>query len=419
MSNRITYLFFIVPMVLLLAGCYKYKELDPGTDTAYMRVFNSVAVVPDVLQGGGVSSFFTFLMDPETDANGIPVNAGVMGDFLTTRQLYSTSRPINAGNSSEGQYVIDRYGRKVYSTTPLNYEYPGNAHVLTAPAINGFDLSAWAQIPAGKHRIVFVNRPRNSIAFPNLSQEIRNQVLVDTVIDFEKDEVYTLQILSRDLDKNQFGLYVRKEQFTHQAYEEDKIYVGFINLSGVMPKQAELSFASVFPEKTSIRYSYKTLDRSTSTYPSLPGYDNIFYTNLTEKMNTDINYMMLPLLPRNYFFEKDTLRTYYRVDDLNTAGRALNSLPYVEFTFGDSERPGKVVTVVQYSADPAVYNIYRYDPFLSSPDQPVKVNVAPNLNLITSAGNKYQVSATLNIMEIVYDRIYMMRVQRGFNEIPQ
>jgi hypothetical protein len=420
MKRTITYLLFIVPAILLLAGCYKYKEVDLEPSPSYMRVFNSVAVTPDVLQGGGVSSFFTFLMDPETDANGIPLNAAVMGDFLTTRQLYSASRPINSGNSSEGQYVIDKLGRKIYSTTPLNYEYPGNAHVLTAPAINGFDLSAWAQIPSGKHRIVFVNRPRNSIAFPNLSKEIRSQVLVDTVVDFQKDEVYTLQILSRDLDKNEYGLYVRKEQFVHQAFEEDKLYVGFINLSGKMPRLAELFFTSSFPDKVSIKYSYKVQDRPNSyEHVALPGYDNNYYTTLTEKMNTAINYMMLPLLPREYFFEKDILRTYYRVDDLNLGGRAAYTLPFAEFTFDDADRPGRTIAVIQHAANPAVYNTYRYGSFLVSPSQRMEINMLPNLNLITSAGNRYHISGTLNIMEIVYDRIYMMQVQRGFNEIPQ
>ncbi|MEI3802800.1 MULTISPECIES: hypothetical protein [unclassified Chitinophaga] len=420
MRTKIAYLFFIVPLILLLTGCYKYKELDLEENPSYMRVFNSVSVTPDVLQGGAVSSFFTFLMDPETDADGIPVNAATMGDFLTTRQLYSASRPINSGNSSEGQYVIDKNGRKIYSTTPLNFEYPGNAHVLTATSMNGFDLSAWAQIPSGKHRIVFVNRPRNSIAFPNLSKEIRSQVLVDTIVDFQKDEVYTLQILSRDLDKNQFGLYVRKEQFIHQAFEEDKIYIGFTNLSGVMPKLAELFFTSSFPEKVSIKYSYKVQERPGSVnYVTLPGYNDNYYATLTKKMDTDINYMMLPLLPREYFFEKDTLRNYYRVDLLATDFRAPHTLPFAEFTFGDGDRPGKITTVVQYTANPAVYNTYRYESFLSGLSQPININVAPNLNLITSAGNKYHISATLNIMEIIYDRIYMMQVQRGFNQIPQ
>ncbi|MCW3466072.1 hypothetical protein [Chitinophaga nivalis] len=418
MKNKIMYLFFILPASWLLLGCYKYKERDPVENPAYMRVFNSVAVTPDVLQGGGVSSFFTFLMDPETDGEGIPLNAATMCDFLTTRQLFSTSYPINAGNSSEGHYVIDQYNRKVFSTTPVNFEYPGNKHVLTAPVINGFDLSAWAQIPAGKHRIVFVNRPRNSIPFSSLSKAIRNQVLVDTVVDFTKDEVYTLQILSRDLDKNKFGLYVRKEQFIHQAFEKDKIYVGFINLSGVLPKLAELFFMASFPEKVSVKYSYKMQERSgVYTYVPLPGYNNNYYTTLTGKMDTVINYMTLPLLPREYFFDKDTLRTY---DNLLPGGRRLPpTLPFAEYTFGDADRPGKVTTIVQYTANPAVYNTYRYESFLNAPSQLSNINVAPNLNLITSSGNRYHISATLNIMEIVYDRIYMMQVQRGFNEIPQ
>ncbi|NSL85899.1 hypothetical protein ECE50_003590 [Chitinophaga sp. Mgbs1] len=413
MRHRITWLTAILPLVLLLGSCYKYAERDPVETPAYLRVFNSVAVMPDALQGTAVASFFTFLMDPETDAAGIPLKAAVMGDFLTTRQLYSTSVPLNSGNSSEGQYVIDKFGRRIYSTTPLNYEYPGNAKVLTAAVINGFDLSAWAQITSGKHRIVFVSRPKNSIAFPELSKEIRSQVLIDTVVDFSQGEVYTMQILCRDLEKNQYGLYVRNEQFTHQQFDDKKIYVGFLNLSGAPTRQMQMGMEAAFPQKIRISYSYKQQELQGTLPVPMAGYNNNYYTTLTEKMNTGISYLTLPLLPRASFFEKDTLRSYSRVD-LRYTG--LVTLPHAEFYFEDADRPGFKMPPVQYSADPSVYNIYRYSSFLT--DRQTDINVAPVLNLITSSGNKYHISATVNIMEIIYDRIYMMQVQRGFNEIP-
>lgn len=418
MRTKKAFLFCLPVLVISLAGCYKYKELPLENEPAYLRVFNSVAVNPDALQGGSIASFFTFLMDPEMDAQGVPVKAATMCDFLTTRQLYSSSYPINAGNSSEGHYVIDAYGTKVFSTTPVNFEYPGNAHVLTAPSINGFDLSAWAQMPSGKHRIVFVTRPKNSIPFSSLSKEIRSQVLVDTVMNFEKGEVYTLEILCRDLDKNQFGLYARQESFIHQAFEENKLYVGYINLSGVRPKLSQLNFSSTFPDKITINYSYMVQEKpNTASYKPLPGYNNNYYTTLTNRMDTAISFMTLPLLPREYFFEKDTLRTYYRVDDLRTAQRQPHSMPFAVFTFNDTERPG-IPVEMHYNSNPAVFNTYRYGPLLGAGFFPTARNVSPNLNLIVSSGNKYYIHATLNIMEIVYDRIYMMQVQRGFNQIP-
>ena len=258
MKNRSAFSFYLPFLVLVLSGCYKYKEQDMEESTAYLRVFNSVAVQPDLLEGNNISTFFTFLMDPETDAKGNPTDAVVKTDFFTTRELYSTSYPINSGNSSEGHYVVDQFGRKVYSNTPVNFEYPGNAHVLTAPAINGFDMSAWAQVKSGPHRIMFVARPGNSIPFPQLSEEIRSQVVIDTVVNYEKGEVYTMQIVCRNIDKGEYGLYLRKESFIHEAFEEDKIYVGFVNLSGVRPRKADLGYRNVFPEKVAIRYSYYT-----------------------------------------------------------------------------------------------------------------------------------------------------------------
>jgi hypothetical protein len=405
----------------MLAGCYKYKELDLQEDPAYLRVFNSVAVEPDLLEGNNISTFFTFLMDPDTDEKGIPTDAAVKTDFFTTRELYSSSYPINAGNSAEGHYVVDQFGRKVFSNTPVNFEYPGNAHVLTAPAINGFDMTAWAQVKSGQHRIVFVSRPRNTIPFPQLSALIRSQIVIDTVVNYEKGKVYTMQIVCRNIDKAEYGLYLRKESFVHQAFEENKNYVGFVNLSGKRPRMADLGYKNVFPEKVAIRYSYFTYENApVRRYVPMPGYSNNYYSTLTKKMDTSISYMTLPQLPREAFFDRDTLRPYYRVDDRTTIGRVPNTIPFAEFSFSDGDRPGGVNGnyTVHALADPAVYNTYRYGPYVRSQENQAYVNMVPLLNKIVSANDKYHVYSTLNIMEIVYDRIYMMQVQRAFNEVP-
>lgn len=422
MRNIQIYCYCIPLLVVLLTGCYKYKELDLGEEPAYLRVFNSVAVEPDAVQGVSISSFFTFMMDPETDEKGVPTGAAAMTDFFTTRQLYSASFPMNSGNSSEGHYVVDQYNNKIFSTTPVNFEYPGNAHVLTAPAINGFDMSAWAQVKSGQHRIVFVARPRNNIPFPGLSREIRSQVLVDTVVNFEKNEVYTLQIVCRNLDKSEFGLYMRRETFVHQAFEENKMYVGFVNLSGARTRLAELAFTTIFPEKVAINYSYNIYEKApVQGYKTLPGYDNNFYKTLTQKMDTVITYLNLPLLPREAFFDQDTLRPYFRVDWPYGPRRLPHTIPYAQFSFSNADYPSgnNGLYVIQCLANPAVFNTYRYRPLTGAQSLDQFNNMMPLLNQIVSSGNQYQIYGTLSIMEIVYDRIYMMQIQRGFNTVPQ
>ncbi|RPD39394.1 hypothetical protein [Chitinophaga barathri] len=418
-----SYMLLLMFAVPCMFSCYKYKELEEEKEPAYLRVFNSIAFSADATSPRRALPFFTFMMDPETDADGVPTQAKTMCDFLTTRQLYSSSYPMNEANSSEGTYVIDESGTKIFSNSPLNFEYPGNAHVLTAPAINGFDMSAWAQIPSGRHRIMFISRPKNDVPFTSLSKEIRKQVVIDTVVEFQKGEVYTMQILSEDPDNNTVRLYVRREQFIHQAFEEDKLYVGYLNLSGKRPRLAADHFISVFPEKVRISYSYKTHDDvKRGTYHPLPGFNNVFYTILNTRQDTTVNYMTLPLLPRDYFFEKDTLRSYYRVDATYGVIRAIPTLPYAEFYFADGDGSGSgggaegSMYMVAHQANPVPFNIYRFKAYRST--SAGSGEQAPSLNLIVSSGGSYHVYATVNIMEIVYDRIYMMQIQRAFNKVP-
>jgi hypothetical protein len=313
---------------------------------------------------------------------------------------------------------VDFTGRKIFSTTPVNFDYPGNAKVLTAPAINGFDMSAWAQVKSGKHRIVFVVRPKNNIPFTDLSKEIRSQVVIDTTVNYEKGEVYTMQILLRNMDKAEYGLYMRREKFVQEAFEDNKIYVGFVNLSGQRPRLADLGYYNLFPDKVSINYSFSTYQNApTSEYTPLPGYNRNFYSTLATRMDTSISFMTLPLLGRDAFFEKDTLRNYFRVDDRNPL-KAPATLPYADFYFSDGERPGGADGLfrMQCLANPSVLNTYRYGPFQGARSG---TNLMPLLNQVVNANGKYHIYGTLNIMEIVYNKVYMMQIQRAINEVPK
>jgi hypothetical protein len=403
------------------SGCKKY-EIEPLVkDPAYVRVFNDLTSTTDLAHGQQVTPFLTFLMDPQTDAAGIPVDAAVVGDFLGTRQLFSLSYAANEANSSVGNNTTGGPLPQPDppNLTPIKYEYPGNAHVLTAPVINGFDLSAWAQVPSGKHRIMFVIRPQNGIVFTNLSSSIRSGILLDTTIELEKGEVYTLEVVSRDPDNGKYGLYIRREQFIHQPFEANKLYAGFVNLSGERTEDAQNGFLKVFPDKIKITASYFRYNDAASAggnvfYTPVPGYSNTYLTTLSTRMDTTVSYHPLPMLPQSDFFFQGLLRTYANV--MTSEPSKQGTLPYFKFQYLDADVPAPdpstgSVLLTNCSADPAVYNNYN----------PATTNVrayAPNLNLVVNNKGAYQVYPTVNIMEIVYDRVFLMQIARGFEQLP-
>ena len=399
-------------LIIVLAGCKKYEEAPLVENPAYIRVFNNLTTNVDVLHNGQSAPFFTFVMDPHMDKDGLVDTGAVVGDYLGTRQLFSLSYPINEANSSIGQGT----GTFLY---PINYEYPGNAHVLTAPAINGFDLSAWAQVPSGKHRVMFINRPQNNVPFKNLSANNRKNVLLDTIVNFDKGEVYTLEVVSHDLDRGIFGLYMRREAFIHQSFEENKIYAGFVNLSGVTPVTLKYKFFNGFADRVGIYYTYNIYDDINSSpetggnsyYHPLPGYNKTYYTTLKTKMDTVVPYLQLPLLPVSYFFRQDSLRTYANSRDVALLnGSKYGSLPYVRFDMTDADNIAKSLSLT-CAFDPIQYNTWDVN-------SSGIMALAPNLNMIIASGNKYKIYSTLNILELVYDRVYVMQIQRGFNEMP-
>ncbi len=404
------------------SGCKKY-EIEPQVeDPAYIRVFNDLAIPKDFAHGQQASPFLAFLMDPQTDAAGIPSNAAIIGDFLGTRQLYSPSYAANEANSSVGNNTTG--GPLAHqdppNLTPVKYEYPGNEHVLTAPVINGFDLSAWAQVPSGKHRIMFVLRPQNAIVFKDLSPSIRSGILLDTTIMLEKGELYTLEVVSRDLDKGKYGLYIRKEQFIHQAFDANKQYVGFVNLSGERTEDVKNGFATAFPDRVKITGSYFRYNDPASQasgnvfYTPVPGYDNTYLTTLSTRMDTAISWHPLPMLPQSAFFYQGLLRTYGNV--MTSEPSKQGTLPYFKFQYLDADVPvydpvNGNVFITNCSADPAVYNNYN------TITTAVR-GYAPNLNLVVNNNGVYHVYPTVNIMEIVYDRVYLMQIIRGFEQLP-
>ena len=414
-------LLFLLLITAGIGGCKKYALAPPVKDPAYIRVFNNLTTTIDALHNQQATPFLTFLMDPKTDGSGAPTDADIIGDYLGTRQAFSLSYPINEANSSTGNGTLGAFNVPPHvNLTPVNYEYPGNAHVQAAPVINGLDLSAWAQIPSGKHRLMFIVRPQSIAGFKDLSQTQRSDILVDTTINFVKGEVYTLEVVSRDLDNGKYGLYVRQEQFIHQAFDPGKLYLGFVNLSGKMTNDMAHGLVTYIGDKVSISATYNIFNDAASAgggqtspganYDPYPGYNNTLLTTLTTKMDNTIDFQPLPFLPQSSFFYQGLLRTYADV-----SGRPvvipLGTLPYFSFTLLNADNPQNDPNTTQQftvvsASDPAIFNSYA-----------PTGRATPQLNLIVNNGSGFQAYSTLNIMEIVYDKVYLMQIQRGLGHI--
>lgn len=413
----------LIAVLLMSVGCRKYKEATGPSNPAYIRVFNDITTPINFMNSSNASSFLTLIIDPHMDASEAPDTGYVVGDWLGTRQLYSLSIPTNEGNALGTPYQQISQGYTFVNDQYVNYEYPGNQHVLTAPPMNGFDLSSWAQVSSGMHRFIFVIRPQSDTAFSRLSTTIRHQIVIDTTVDLEPGEVYTLEALSLNLDQNQYGMYVRQEQFVHQSFAPDQLYVGFVNLSGVKPQAAQYGYTPDFNDTTAIYYSYYTAvdeinappPNTQLTYTCLPGYKNLYYTTLTKRLNTDISFLALPLLDSSYFFQQDTLRSYASTLE-NSSNTTNGTLPYVSFSFNPAdslEFTGNYFYpfILNCAANPITFNNYV-------PGVGVTLNYAPNLDLIFNEGGQYHIYPTLNIMEMVYDRVFMMQIQYAINQDP-
>lgn len=199
---------------LIFIGCTK-TEYRVVEDPAYIRVFNNLTYTLTLDNKEEAQPFFCMFIDPEFDASGKPIGGLAVGDFLDKRNIYAAPNAAHAG----------------LSTSRFNPEYPGKELVPTAPILNGFDLTNWAQIPSGRRRFLFMSRPISEVPFANLPDEQQRIVFLDTTIELSSHEVYTLHILQKDFTTKKNGLYVRQETFHKQAFSDTLSYVNFYNLS--------------------------------------------------------------------------------------------------------------------------------------------------------------------------------------------
>ncbi|MCS4226979.1 hypothetical protein [Sphingobacterium sp. BIGb0165] len=221
----------ISSLISCLLGCWlcyscqkiEYTEMK---DPAYLRVFNSLNL-PDLLENTRQDSlpYLCMLVNPVLDAAGNPVSAEIVGDFLKQRELYAPPYPVHIGAS----------------TSVDNPEYPGKENVLVGPVLNGFDLSSWAQVPAGKLTFLFMYRPKNSTPFFELAPELRKSKAVAGEFELTSGEVYTLQALYANFSSRSRTLLLRREDFHKQAFSDSLTYVNFYNYSAQGYQEAPAS----------------------------------------------------------------------------------------------------------------------------------------------------------------------------------
>ena len=409
MCKRHNNILFLLLLVIAGSGvsCKKYAGIPDVSQPAYLRVFNNIPYSLDAFDKNLPQPFLTFLMDPEVDENGIPNKAQIVGDFLSTRQLYSASYPINAGNTFQ----------------KINYDYPGNAPVLAAPSMNGFDLSAWAQVPSGKHRIMFVVRPFTDTAFSKLSLRERSTVLIDTTVEFTQGEVYTLEAVARDLEAAVYGLYFRQESFVHEHFDQDKLYLSVYNLTGTPLRSNPSKYARQYyaTDTMTLYYTYNVYNDILSApnspfYTPIPDYNNVYLTTLSKRFTNTSPFFTLPFLSRDYYFDiTGQLRTFA---SKQTTQITPGSMPYISFNVvnpqGNYLKGNDNLTSCIYSCtDPIFINNYQQG---AASSNGVDAAVATaNLDQFTVIDGNIKIYPTVNIFELVYDRVYHMQITRYNN----
>lgn len=218
-------LFYFLLFAFYFSSCQKieYTTMD---NPAYLRVFNSLNQLDIMDNKGDTLSYLCMLINPEFDADGIPIGAEIVGDFLDVRDRYAPPYPSHIG----------------VSTTVNNPEYPGKESVLAAPVLNGFDLSSWAQVPSGELRFLFLYRPKNDVPFFALDNRFKRDVLADSTFNLEAGEVYTMQTLLKNFVTREKGLLLRRENFHEQAFSDSAVYVNLYNYSAEGFYEAERKF---------------------------------------------------------------------------------------------------------------------------------------------------------------------------------
>ncbi|MBS0027549.1 hypothetical protein ACTJJ0_20085 [Chitinophaga sp. 22321] len=387
MNNK----YFLLPLLLaalFFSSCRKteYVELN---SPAYLRVFNCLDFTTSLDNKDAPQPFLAFLVDPVMDDYGVPVSAAITGDFLDQRSEWARPYPDAASN------VL------------WQKEYPGTKRVLAAPIVNGYDLSSWAQVPSGKHRIIFRTRPLNNRPYFELDKIERGVTLIDTTIDLSAGEVYTMHALIAEYTSQRPFMYLRKETFPQQPFADATVYVNFYNLSAenfyekapnAVPN-ADLS-NSKLRDTMNVYYSLNKLENN--TLKPLPGYKGVPMGQVIHSLEPKVApYYSFPLFAdtsSNKIFTGNMSQLF----GFYAAGFTPENLPYPGFI-----PVGVYSAVIMGDYGSSGRNFYL--PFK------VKCDLRTGLVVSIHSGTDNPRSfATVNTVEYINRKFYITTIQRKF-----
>ncbi|OYD46357.1 hypothetical protein CHU00_06615 [Sphingobacterium cellulitidis] len=377
---------------ILLQCCTKieYHEVE---SPAYLRVFNNLNYEVNLGDKELLVPYLTMLIDPEFDQNGVPVSAAIVGDFLDKRVRYAAPYPTHSAGSTKRN----------------NPEYPGKENVLVGPILNGFDLSSWAQIPSGSHRVVFYFRPVNEIPFFQLTDDLKQHVAAEGTYDLKEREIYTLHVVQKDFETKENGLLLRQERFQHLPFSDSLVYVNFYNMSakGFLDsedrKPAGMTtlkdgmkdemnvYLSLYPEETT-SYNGST---------ALPGfyarYLQPIYRNTEEA--TVSPYFSFPL-----FADTSKTITTNMVQHVTFLAPGLN---FIDIGIGGTNMPRGLCSHLTF---------YGLNELVALPARSVNSARFPSMFINTHSGIHNPKSfPTINTIEVVNGEAYLTTIQRKFD----
>lgn len=384
-------LYFLLPVLcaaLLLHSCRK-TEYATLNNPAYLRVFNCIEYNQNLGNKDAPQPFFTFMIDPVLDDAGIPVSAAVTGDFLDHRAEWAMPYPDAASN------VI------------WQKEYPGTKRVLAAPIVNGYDLSSWAQVPSGKHHIIFRTRPLNNTPYFELGPLEKGVTLIDTTIDLSAGEVYTMQALVEEYASQRPFMYLRQETFPKQPFADSLVYVNFYNLSSknffqLSPNEITNQYLVSTKLQDTMQVYYSLNKRNGSTLTAIPGYRATPMGQIIHSLEPTVApYYSFPLFPdssSNKIFTGDMSQQFGFLG----AGYSPESLSYPDnlpvggysgLILGDYGNQGRTGAL----------------PFLIRADLRTGLVIS-----IHSGTNNPRSFATVNTIEYINRKFYVTTIQRKF-----
>lgn len=379
--------------LLCLGACSKveYTEIERP---AYLRVFNDLNFKISLANKDEQIPFLTMLIDPVLDKDGVVTGAAITGDFLDQRDTYAPPYPSHVGES----------------VTKKNPEYPGKESVLVGPVLNGYDLSSWAQVPSGQHRIMFCIRPTNDIPFFQLETKLRKVVMIDTVLTLNEREVYTMHVFQKNFVTRENTVLLREENFHKLPMSDSMIYVNFYNYSAEGFWQADKSLKDGLGigESGMLRFGmrddmnvYLALTKPLS-YTSLPGYKFKYFTNVKREYSGYVApYNSFPLFA-------DTTSNKISTDFMTLFSLLMPGLNPEQVPYGNYEPDA--------NATYAFLGCYGNGLFANTNLDLRGMLRMPGLNINIHSGTYNPRSfSTVNTIEIVNGRAYLTTVQRRYD----